>query len=154
MADPIPKNIPDLGDAAAAADDDLIEVYQPGQTEGTRNRKETRAAGRAYVVKPKIVTAIVSNTVTPAGDTDLVRLAALTAALTIANPSGTPADGAGFVIDLIDNGTSRALTWGTKYASCMATLPTATTVSKRHRIGFEYNAADDKLYCMYAQVQP
>ena len=103
---------------------------------------------------PHIVTTITSGTITPAGDTDLVRPAALSAALTIANPSSTPADGAGFVVDLIDNGTTRALTWGGKYASRMATLPTTTTVSKRHRIGFEYNATDDKLYCMYAQVQP
>lgn len=108
---------------------------------------------RGFAVKPKIVTTITTGTITPAGDTDLVRPAALTAALTIANPSGTPADGAGFVVDLIDDGTTRALTWGSKYASRMATLPTTTTVSKRHRIGFEYNATDDKLYCMYAQVQ-
>lgn len=101
-----------------------------------------------------IVATITSDTITPAGDTDLVRPAALTAALTIANPSSTPADGAGFVVDLIDDGTTRALTWGSKYANRMATLPTTTTVSKRHRIGFEYNATDDKLYCMYAQVQP
>lgn len=100
-----------------------------------------------------IVSTIASGTITPAGDTDLVRPAALTAALTIANPSSTPADGAGFVLDLIDDGASRALSWGTKYASRMATLPTATTAGKRHRIGVEYNAADDKLYCMYAQVQ-
>ena len=122
------------------------------------------AAGKDVFVTPEqlkdyaggisIVSSITSGTITPAGDTDLVRPAALTAALTIANPSSTPADGAGFVVDLIDNGTTRALTWGSKYANRMATLPTTTTVSKRHRIGFEYNAADDKLYCMYAQVQP
>lgn len=109
---------------------------------------------RGFAVKPKIVTTITTGTITPAGDTDLVRPAALTAALTVANPSSTPADGAGFVVDLIDDGTTRALTWGSKYANRMATLPTATTVGKRHRIGVEYNAADDKLYCMYAQVQP
>lgn len=147
------KNIPDLTAAASADDADLIEVYQPGQAAGTRNRKETRATLRVYMTEPKIVTTIASGTITPAGDTDLVRPAALTAALTIANPSSTPADGAGFVVDLIDNGTTRALTWGSKYADRMAALPTTTTVSKRHRIGFEYNAADDKLYCMYAQVQ-
>lgn len=109
---------------------------------------------RAWLMKPRIVSTISTGTITPAGDTDLVRPAALTAALAIANPSSTPADGAGFVLDLVDNGTSRALSWGTKYASRMATLPTATTAGKRHRIGVEYNAADDKLYCMYAQVQP
>lgn len=108
----------------------------------------------AALSAPKIVTTITSGTITPAGDTDLVRPAALTADLTIANPSSTPADGAGFVVDLIDNGTTRALTWGSKYANRMATLPTTTTAGKCHRIGVEYNAADDKLYCMYAQVQP
>lgn len=102
----------------------------------------------------EIVTTITSGTVTPTGTTDLVRLAPLTAGLTIANPSGTPADGHGFVIDLIDNGTSRALTWGSQYANRMASLPSATTVGKRHRIGVEYNAPDGKLYCMYAAVQP
>ena len=148
------KKFSDLDAAAALTDADLGVLEQPGETAGTRSRKVTMATLRAYMTKPKIVTTITSGTITPAGDTDLVRPAALTAALTIANPSSTPADGAGFVIDLIDDGTSRALSWGTKYASRMATLPTATTVGKRHRIGVEYNAADDKLYCMYAQVQP
>ena len=55
-------------------------------------------------------------------------------------------------MDLIDNGTTRALTWGGKRRP-YGHLPTTTTVSKRHRIGFEYNAADDKLHCMYAQVR-
>ena len=122
------------------------------------------AAGKDVFVTPEqlkgyaggieVVSSIISGTITPAGDTDLVRPAALSAALTIANPSSTPADGAGFVFDLIDNGTSRALTWGSKYANRIATLPSATTAGKRHRLGFEYNAADDKLYCMYAAVQP
>lgn len=143
-----------LAAAAALTAADLAELEQPGEAAGTRSRKATLAELRAHFSKPQIVNTISSGTITPAGDTDLVRPAALSAALTIANPSSTPADGAGFVVDLIDNGTTRALTWGSKYANRMATLPTATTPGKRHRIGFEYNAADDKLYCMYAQVQP
>ena len=127
---------------------DLIEIEQGG-TSKRATADQLAALARAI----KITTTVTSGTITPDADTDLVRPAALTAALTIANPSGTPADGAGFVVDLIDNGTSRALTWDSKYANRMATLPTATTAGKRHRIGFEYSAADDKLYCMYAQVQ-
>lgn len=125
-------------------------------TDGKQYARKNAAWAEVTAPAPtiNIVTTITSGTITPAGDTDLVRPAALSAALTIANPSSTPADGAGFVVDLIDDGTTRALTWGGKYASRMATMPTTTTVSKRHRIGFEYNAADDKLYCMYAQVQP
>lgn len=102
---------------------------------------------------PKITSTISSGSITPDANTDLVRPAALTAALAIANPASSPVDGWGMVIDLIDNGTSRALTWGSKYANRMANLPAATTAGKRHRIGVEYNATDDKLYCMFAQVQ-
>lgn len=139
--------------ASAAAEDVSYDNTASGltATDVQAAIDEVAASGGGGI---KIVTTITSGTITPAGDTDLVRPAALTAALTIANPSSTPADGAGFVVDLIDNGTTRALTWGSKYASRMATLPTATTAGKRHRIGVEYNAADDKLYCMYAQVQP
>ena len=137
--------------AAGAALDgtEKLEAVQAGGTVAIT------AAQLAELAKKLVVTTtITGGTITPAGDTDLVRPAALTAALTIANPSSTPTDGAGFVVDLIDDGTTRALTWGSKYADRMAALPTTTTVSKRHRIGFEYNAADDMLYCMYAQVQP
>lgn len=137
-------------------------VGPTGTTGATGATGATGPAGPAGPTGPagpaggeiEIVTTISSGTITPTGTTDLVRPAALTAALTIANPSASPVDGWGMVIDVIDDGTTRALTWGSKYANRMATLPTTTTVSKRHRIGFEYNAADDKLYCMYAQVQP
>ena len=108
---------------------------------------------RGFATKVKIVTEIVSGVITPTGDTDELRPPALTAALTIANPSSVMRDGDGFTIELIDNGTSRALTWGSKYANRMGTLPVATTVGKLHYLGVKYVAADDKLYCMYAQVQ-
>lgn len=121
------------------------------------------AAGKDVFVTPEqlkdyaggieVVSSIISGTITPAGNTDLVRPAALTAALTVANPGSTTADGWGIVIELIDDGTARALTWGSKYSNRMATLPTTTTAGKRLRVGVEYHAADDKLYCMYAQVQ-
>lgn len=108
---------------------------------------------RGFATKVKIVTEIVSGVITPTGDTDELRPPALTAALTIANPSSAMRDGDGFTIELIDDGTSCALTWGSKYANRMGTLPAATTAGKRHYLGVKYVAADDKLYCMYAQVQ-
>ncbi len=135
-------------DGDLVIDGELIQVsHDEAAVEGPAG-----PAGPAAVLK--VTYGVISGVITPDGDTDLVRPAALTAALTIANPSTTPADGAGCVIDIIDDGTSRALTWGSMYADRMATLPAATTAGKRHRIGVEYNAADDKLYCMYAQVQP
>lgn len=42
---------------------------------------------------------------------------------------------------------------GSTYANRMASLPAATTAGKRIRIGVEYNAQMEKLYCMRAAVQ-
>lgn len=142
-----------LAAAAALTGADLAELEQPGEAAGTRSRKATLAELRAHFSKPQIVTTIASGTITPAGDTDELRPPALTAALTIANPSSAMRDGDGFTIELIDDGVSRALTWGSKYANRMGTLPAATTAGKRHYLGVKYVAADDTLYCMYAQVQ-
>lgn len=116
-----------------------------------------RASGVALVASspaPVIVTTVSSNTITPTSTTDEVRPASLTAGLTIANPTGTPVDGWGFVVELVDNGSARSLTWGSDFATYMATLPTTTTAGKVHRIGFEWNAAAAKWRCMFAQVQP
>ena len=102
----------------------------------------------------KITTTVTSGTITPDADTDLIRPPTLTAALAIANPAAAPVDGWPLVVELKDNGTSRALTWGSKYANRVGTLPTATTAGKQHVIVVSYNAADDKLYCDAAMVQP
>lgn len=111
--------------------------------------------GSAWVPRGiKVTSTVSSDTITPDIDTDLVQpTATLSAALTIANPVGTAVNGWGFVVDIKDNGTARALTWGSDYASAMATLPTATTAGKRHRIGVEYNGAASKWQCMYAEVE-
>jgi len=103
---------------------------------------------------PSINSTVTSNTITPTGTNDLLRASGLSAGLTIANPAATPADGWGLVAELKDNGTTRTLTWGSKYASRCATLPTATTAGKQHLVGLSYNATDDKYYCDFALVQP
>lgn len=102
----------------------------------------------------KITNTITGGVITPDADTDLVRPATLTAALTVANPATTPVNGWSFVVELIADGTARAITWGSNYASDMATLPTTTTAGKRHEIGFEYNATAGKMRCKFAKVQP
>ena len=103
---------------------------------------------------PVITSTITSGTITPSATTDVLRALGLSGNLTIANASGTPADAAGFIAYIEDDGTTRTLTWGSKYANSeFATLPTTTTAGKRHRLGFEYHAGDDKLYCMYAEVE-
>ena len=102
---------------------------------------------------PSIVSTITSNTITPTGTTDIVRGFALSAGLTIANPSSTPADGWAMKFELKDDGTARALTWDSKYAAGTSALPTTTVAGKRHALVFFYNTTDDKLYCDGAVVQ-
>ena len=101
----------------------------------------------------EIVSTITSNTITPTGTTDIVRGFALSAGLTIANPSTTPADGWAMKVELKDDGTARALTWGSKYAAGTSALPTTTVSGKRHALVFFYSMTDDKLYCDGAAVQ-
>ena len=77
---------------------------------------------------------------TAEADTDILRPYPLTAAATLPNPTGTPMDGFGFVIELIDNGTAHALTWGSDYAAGFAALPTTTTAGKLGQIAIQYRS--------------
>jgi hypothetical protein len=85
-----------------------------------------------------------SATVTPVATQDKVVISAQASALTIANPSGTAAEGQGFVIALKDSGTARAITFGTNYRPMGAALPTTTIAGKWMYIPVMYNATDSK----------
>jgi hypothetical protein len=75
---------------------------------------------------------------------DGVRISALAAALSIANPTGTPMAMHRYTIRIKDNGTARALTWGTSYRGIGFTLPSSTVASKLLYIGMLYNEVDAK----------
>ena len=79
-------------------------------------------------------------TLTPVATNDLIRITAQAAALAIANPTGTPEDGHGILIRVKDNGTARAITFGTAYAAIGVTLPTTTVAGKWLYIGIIWNA--------------
>jgi hypothetical protein len=87
-----------------------------------------------------------SGTLTPNGDsTDLFVAEGLTGAITLAAPSGTPANGQKLLIRLKDNGTARGITWTTSsgaYRAIGITLPTTTVISKTTYVGCVYNSAD------------
>lgn len=101
------------------------------------------------------ILAIVSNaTITPTFAYDQVNVTALAVAATIANPTGTAVDGHGIIIRLKDNGTARALTWGTKYRAFNDTLPATTILGKTTYIGVVYNAADDTWDVLGVRQQP
>lgn len=137
-----------VGPASATAD--TLVIFDGATGKKVKDSGRTIASLKAIGV----VSTVTAGSITPAADTDIVRGAALAAALTIANPLANPIDGWGMVVELKDNGTSRALTWGTMYASRCASLPTATVAGKQHVLCFGFNSADGKLYCDAAAVQP
>lgn len=91
-------------------------------------------------------------TVTPTFANDMVKITAQAEALTLANPTGTAEGGHGLVIRIKDNGTARAISYGSQYRAIGVTLPTTTVVSKTLYLGLVYNADDTKWdICSVAQ---
>lgn len=82
-------------------------------------------------------------TITPNADTnDCVDITAIAQAFTIANPTGTPTNFQRLRIRIKDNGTARAITFGSGYVAGGVPLPTTTVLSKILILGFEYDTAN------------
>jgi hypothetical protein len=92
-------------------------------------------------IDPRVTSAASASSLTPdISASDVYAYTALAAGLTINAPIGTPLDGDKLIFRLLDNGTSRALTWNATYTVIGVTLPTATTISKTTYVGCIYNA--------------
>lgn len=108
-------------------------------------------------VTPRITT--ISSSATPTINTDncdAVTITALAANITsmTTNLSGTPTNFDKLIIRIKDDGTPRTISWGASFASYGATLPTTTTTSKVHTIGFIYDSVTSKWGCVAASVEP
>ena len=105
----------------------------------------TLSVGGAAVSRNPGVQAVASAaTVTPTFLNDLVKVTAQAVALAIANPTGTAVPGLGMAIRIKDNGTARAVSFGTQYRALGVTLPTTTVAGKTLYLGLIYNADDTK----------
>lgn len=94
-------------------------------------------------ITPRIQSVTDAATVTPNADNDdMVDITAIAQAFTIANPSGTPVNGQKLIIRIKDNGTARAISFGTGYVANGVSLPTTTVLSKILVLGFIYNTAN------------
>ncbi len=97
-------------------------------------------------VSKRVQTITSTATLTPSWDTDdNIVITAQAAALTIANPTGTPTQGQTIMVRLKDDGTARAITFGANYRAFVAALPTTTTISKTVYIGLIANTTDSKV---------
>jgi hypothetical protein len=92
-------------------------------------------------IDPRVTSAASAASLTPdISAADVYAYTALAANLTINAPTGTPVDGDKLIFRLLDNGTSRTLTWNATYTVIGVTLPTATTINKTTYVGCIYNA--------------
>jgi len=75
-----------------------------------------------------------------------VTITALAEAITsmTTNLSGTPSNFDSLVIRIKDNGTARAITWGTSFEAKGVALPTTTVLSKVLTVGFIYDTVTSK----------
>ncbi len=93
---------------------------------------------------------VVTQSATPTintDNTDVAHITGLAQAITsmTTNLSGTPVEGDTLRIDITDNGTARAITWGTSFeASGNVALPTTTVISTRLDVGFVWNSVTSK----------
>lgn len=96
----------------------------------------------------------ITQSATPTINTDVTSVAHITGlaqAITsfTTNLTGNPLPGDTFRIDITDNGTARAITWGTKFeASGTVALPTTTVISTRLDVEFVYNSSTNKWRCV------
>lgn len=83
---------------------------------------------------------------TPNADTDDVfALSAQAATGAFVAPSGTPTDGQGLIIRVVDNGTARSLSFASGtggYTAGGVALPSTTTTGKYLHLGFIYNTSN------------
>ena len=98
-----------------------------------------------HVTRTQSVTS--AATVTPnADEDDLVSVSAQAASLVLDNPSPayTVVQGQKLIVRIKDDGTGRAVTYGSQYRAIQSSLPATTTASKILYLGFIYNATDTK----------
>ena len=94
-----------------------------------------------------------TGTLTPTSGYDAFHVTAQAAPITIANPTGSWADGQGCVVRIKDDGTARAITFGSNYDAFDIALPTTTVATKVMYIPFIYNLATTKFNVIRASKQ-
>lgn len=102
----------------------------------------TLDAKSTYVPRTWVITS--NPGITFSDSFDIITITALATSLIIYNTISAFAEGYPLMIRIKDDGTARALTFGTKYRGIGITLPTTTVANKTMYLGMIYNATDDK----------
>ena len=112
-------------------------------------------AGAETLTNKRITSRIttITSSATPTINTDncdAVTITALAEAITsfTTNLSGTPTNFQKLIIRIKDNGTARAIAWGTSFEAKGVALPTTTVISKVLTVGFIYDTVTSKWGCV------
>ena len=90
---------------------------------------------------PRVTSVTSTATLTiDSSTTDQAIITAQAVGLTIAAPTGSPAEGRKLIIRIKDNGTAIGITFNAIFTAIGVTLPTTTTISKVLYIGCIYNS--------------
>jgi hypothetical protein len=96
-------------------------------------------------ITARVASATTATTLTPSVATaDIYAYTALASALAINAPGGTPVDGDKLLFRILDNGTTRVITWNATFTSMVGTAFTntfSTTAGKTTYVGCIYNAS-------------
>lgn len=134
--------------SAAIATSKINATFPSGAIAGTT---DTQTFTNKRITK-RTVTVTQSATPTINTDnTDVAYITGLAQAITsmTTNLSGTPVANDGLIVSITDNGTARAITWGSSFESSgNVTLPTTTVASTRLDVGFLWNTATSKWRCV------
>lgn len=82
-----------------------------------------------------------------------LKFTALATAITGIVVTGSPLDLQNLMIRILDNGTTRAITWSSQFEPVGAALLANTTAGKRHTLTFKYDATTSKWGCTGAVVE-
>lgn len=143
---PVSTGISGLGTGVAASlatNNNAAGGYTP--IDGTATLTNKRVTFRSPAITQSATPAINTDV------TDYAEITGLAQAITSMTSSltGTPVKGDRLWISITDNGTARAITWGTSFeASGNVALPTTTVISTRLDIGFTWNVATSKWRCV------
>lgn len=100
-------------------------------------------------ITKRYITVTQSATPTLATDTgDVFSITGLAQAITNVTVTGTPTTGQTMIVEITDDGTARAIAWGTSFESSTITLPPTTSAGVKLTIGFVWNATTSKWRCV------
>lgn len=132
------------------SDNNAYTLTSAGTEDTVARIAATQTLTNKRITKRDVTTTQSATPTINTDNTDCAHITGLAQAITsmTTNLSGTPVAGDVLRIDITDNGTARAITWGASFEASTVALPTTTVISTRLDIGFVWNEVTTKWRCV------